>query len=87
MSGGIFTEYFAAAMKRANYEMLEDDGTYFGSIRGFRGVWANAETLEVCRNELLEVLEGWVLLGLKKSDRLPVVDGISLNTGRMPKVA
>ena len=34
-------EYLAAAMKRANYEILSDDGTYYGEIPGFHGVYAN----------------------------------------------
>jgi predicted RNase H-like HicB family nuclease len=78
----MLTEYIAAAMKRARYKILDDDGTYFGEIPGFRGVWSNAETLESCRQELQEALEGWLLLGLKKNARLPVVDGISLSTRR-----
>lgn len=74
----MLTQYIAAAMKRAQYKIIQEDGSYWGEIPGFRGVWANAETLEDCRNELQEVLEGWLLLGLKKNARLPVVDGISL---------
>ena len=42
-------EYIGAAMRRAHYEILSDDGSYYGEIRGFEGVFANAETLEACR--------------------------------------
>ncbi|HUF53636.1 MAG TPA: type II toxin-antitoxin system HicB family antitoxin [Dehalococcoidia bacterium] len=84
----MLTEYIAAAMKRAKYKILEDDGTYFGEIPGFRGVWSNADTLEDCRQELQEVLEGWILLSLKKDARLPVIERINLNrTGRASRVA
>ena len=31
-------------MRRATYEILED-GTYYGEIEGFEGVYANHETL------------------------------------------
>ena len=51
-------QYVRAATKRARYDILEDDGTFYGAIPGFDGVWANAETLEGCREELEEVLEG-----------------------------
>jgi len=78
----MLTEYIAAAMKRAQYKILEDDRTYFGEIPGFQGVWANADSLEECRTELQEALEGWLLLGLQKKARLPVVDGISLTGTR-----
>ncbi len=77
----MLTDYIAAAMARAKYKLL-DDGTYFGEIPGFRGVWGNSETLEQCREDLRGSLEGWILIGLQKNARLPVVNGISLNGGR-----
>lgn len=47
----MLTDYVQAAMRRATYEIL-DDGTYYGEIPGFQGVYANAKTLEACREEL-----------------------------------
>ena len=41
----MLTRYIEAAMAKAKYEIL-DDGTYFGEIPGFRGVWSNARSLE-----------------------------------------
>ena len=75
----MLTAYIRAAMRRAQYEILPDKGTYYGSIPGFQGVWANAPTLEACRDELQEVLEDWVLLTLRRAEALPVIDGIDLN--------
>lgn len=75
----VLTDYVQAAMRRAHYEILPDTGTYYGSIPGFQGVWADAATLEACREELREVLEDWLLLALRRRDPLPVVDGIDLN--------
>lgn len=74
----MLSEYIRAAMHRARYEILEDDGSFYGEIPGFDGVWASATTLEGCREELEEVLEGWIILGLSKNLPLPTVDGISL---------
>ena len=48
-------------------------------IPGLQGVWANADTLEACRDELREVLEEWIILGLKMNHHIPVIDGIELN--------
>jgi len=73
----MLTEYIQAAMRRARYEIL-DDGSFYGEIPGFDGVWATADTLEGCRKELAEVLEGWIILSLSKNLPLPTVDGISL---------
>ncbi len=71
------TEYIRAAMRRATYEILSD-GTFYGEIPGFQGVYANAATLESCREQLQEVLEGWIVLGLRLGHSLPVIDGITL---------
>ena len=81
----MLTEYIQAAMSKAKYEILSDDGTYYGKIPGFKGVWANADTLEDCRRELQEVLAGWIIVGVRFGDRLPAVGGIKLKMPRMPK--
>ena len=71
-------EYIAAAMNRATYEILPDDGTYYGEVPGFEGAYANAPQLEECRNLLEEVLEEWLLLSISKGFPIPVVDGLEL---------
>ncbi len=71
--------YIRAAMKRAHYEILSDDGSFYGEILGLQGVYANAATLEECREELESVLEDWILLGLQLGHELPMVEGIDLN--------
>ncbi len=71
-------DYLNAAMKRAKYKILEDDGTYFGEIPGFDGVWANNQSLEECRSELQEVLEEWLFLRIAKNRGVPDIDGMSL---------
>ncbi len=74
----MLTDYIDAAMKRAQYEILED-GTYFGEIPELEGLWANAKTLEACREELQSGLEDWILMGVQFGDLIPVVEGIDLN--------
>jgi len=74
----MLTRYIQAAMARAKYEILEDDGTFYGSIPGIKGVWANASTLEACRAELEEVLEDWLLLSIADHSPIPEIDGIRL---------
>ena len=75
----MLTAYIHAAMKHARYEILEDR-TYYGEIPGFQGVFANADTLEECREQLQDVLEGWIILGLKLGHALPTVDGLCPDT-------
>ena len=70
-------EYVRAAMRDASYE-LRPDGTLYAEIQRFQGVYVNADTLEACREELQEGLEGWIVLGLRMGHALPVVEGIDL---------
>ncbi len=74
----MLTEYIDAAMRRAEYEILSDDNTFYGYIPGFEGVYANSNTLEPCRSELKEVLEEWILLSISRHLPLPVINGIDL---------
>ena len=69
-------EYIRAAMHEAKYEILPDDGSYYGEISGFQGVYANANQLEACREELEEVLEEWILFRVSRNLPLPAVQGI-----------
>jgi len=64
-------------MRHAHYEILED-GTYYGEIPDCPGVYASAETLEACREQLHEVLEDWIVLGLRMGRTFPLIDGIAL---------
>lgn len=74
----MLTKYLEAAMRHAHYEILADDGTYYGEIPECRGVYANAQTLEECRSELAQVLEDWLLFRIYKNLALPKIDGIKL---------
>jgi predicted RNase H-like HicB family nuclease len=74
----MLTNYIRASMRLAKYEILSDDGTFYGEIPGFDGVYANADTLEACRDELEEVLEEWILFRISRNLSLPIVDGIEL---------
>ncbi len=73
----MLTKYIHEAMKLAKYKILED-GSYYGDIPGFRGVLANADNLEECRDELQDTLEEWILLGIRLGHNLPEANGIRL---------
>ena len=76
---GVLKDYLHAAMRRARYEILTDDGTFYGEIPELQGVLANTETLEACREDLAEALEEWIIIGLLLGHRIPELDGIDLN--------
>ncbi len=74
----MLTKYIQAALHQAKYEILDDDGTFYGEIPPCNGVYANAKTLEEYREELEEVLEEWLLFRISKDLPLPVVGGIAI---------
>ncbi len=74
----MLTQYIATAMHKATYELLED-GTFYGEIPQCEGVWSNANTLETCREDLQDALEGWIILGFRLGHSFPIIDGIDLN--------
>lgn len=65
-------------MQKATYEILSDDGSFYGEIPGFQGVWSNAATLQGCQEELQSALEDWILVRVADHLPLPIVDGIEL---------
>ncbi|MDZ7963284.1 MAG: type II toxin-antitoxin system HicB family antitoxin [Aulosira sp. DedQUE10] len=73
----MLTEYIQAALHRASYEILED-GTFYAEVPELPGLYANAATLEACREELRQSLEEWIVLGLQLGHTLPELDGIFL---------
>ena len=74
----MLTQYLKTAMRKAHYEILPDDGCYYGEISECNGVYATAPSLEACRDQLEEVLEEWVLFRVHRNLALPVIDGVEL---------
>ncbi len=75
----MLTEYIQAAMRRGKYKLLDQDEGFFGEISECPGVWADAPSLEACRDGLREVLEDWILVRARRQLDLPVIDGFDLN--------
>jgi predicted RNase H-like HicB family nuclease len=74
----MLTEYVEKALRHAHYELMEN-GRFWGEIPPLQGVWAEGETLEGCRDALRDVLEDWLLVGLRRGHHIPVLGGIDLN--------
>jgi len=64
-------EFLNFYLNKAKYELIEEGKTYYGEIPELKGVWATGKALEECRRNLLETLEGWVILRLKKNLPIP----------------
>jgi len=70
--------YIQAGMRHARYEIMPENDSYYGEIPLCNGVYAQAATLEACREELQEVLEEWVLFRVHRNLSLPEIDGLRL---------
>jgi len=80
----LLAKYLDQAMERAVYEILEDEGTYYGEIPALQGVWGRHATLEGCRRELREALSDWIALRLTLGLEIPVLADIDLNQLMQP---
>lgn len=71
----MIAEFIQAALKRAKYEL--EDGMFYAEVPELPGVLAYGETLEACREQLIEVIEGWLLIGIRHGDPIPVLIGMN----------
>lgn len=75
----MLTEYLHAAARHATYELLAEDGEFYGEIPPCPGVLATGKNLEECRESLLSALEDWILFRIHRHLSLPVIDGVELS--------
>jgi len=66
-------EYIHAALARAEYEIIDDEEPFYGEIKDLPGVWATGKTLEDCRKNLQEVLDGWIIIHLRRGLPIPTL--------------
>ena len=67
----MITEYIQAALSRAKFEIIEDTEPYYGEVPELAGVWATGNTLEECRHNLVEVIDGWLVVRLHRGLPIP----------------
>jgi len=64
-------EYIEEALKRAKYEIIDDEEPYYGEVEELEGVWATGKTLEECRENLREAIEDWIIFSIRNNFPLP----------------
>ena len=69
----MIAQYIEAALNRARYEIIEDEEPYYGEVPELEGVWATGKTLEECRRNLAEVIDGWLVVRLRKGLDIPPI--------------
>jgi predicted RNase H-like HicB family nuclease len=80
-------EYIDMALQKAHYEMIEDEEPFYGEVAELQGVWASGRTLEECRKNLAEVIDGWVLIRLSRGLPIPEIGGARIQPPREIGVA
>jgi len=69
-------EYINKALAQAHYEIIEDEDPYYGEISDLPGVYASGKNLEECRKNLTEVIDGWLIIRLRRGMQIPPINGI-----------
>lgn len=81
----MLTQYISGALARARFHWLDEDQVCYGEIPELPGVWATGSTVEECREEVQEVVEDWISLGLSRNAHIPVISGIDVNVETVSK--
>ena len=81
-------EYIESALEKAKYEIIDDTLPFYGEVPVLKGVWAQGKTLEECRNNLKDVIEGWIIIRLEKHLSIPTIGKFKIeqSSGRQKKV-
>lgn len=83
----MISAYIDAALSRAHYELIQDEDPYYGEVAELPGVWVSGKTLEECRRNLAEVVEGWVMIRIARGLAIPPLGDTRLNLPRELSVA
>ena len=77
----MISKYIAEALHRAQYRIV-DDGLFCATVAGLPGVLATGKTLEACRDQLVEVIEEWLLVRVAQGLRIPRLGTASVQVRR-----
>ncbi len=76
----MIVDYIEAALRRAHYELIEDEEPYYGEVSELQGVWAGGKNLEECRENLADVVEGWVLIRIARGLVIPPLGHVTVTS-------
>ena len=77
----MINKYKNEALNRAKFEMIDNNKLYYGEITELRGVWATGKTLEECRHNLAEVIDGWLAVRRQRDLNVPYLKPINRTIG------
>ncbi|MCD6165614.1 type II toxin-antitoxin system HicB family antitoxin [bacterium] len=65
------TQYIQNLLRKAEYEYDKETKSWCASVPDLPGVYAQANTVEETREQLVEVIEDYILVSLREKQKLP----------------
>ena len=79
----MLVEYVKTALEKAKYEMIDDTEPFYAEVPKLKGVWATGKTLEECRRNLAQVVEGWLIVRLRKGLEIPRLGRVTVKAAAL----
>lgn len=73
-----FREYITEILKTALYEKGESSDAIIAEAPCLPGCFTQGQNFEEARENLIDAIELWVTVGLKKGEKMPVINGCRL---------
>ena len=70
-----FREYVAEVLKNAIYEKGESSDVVIAEAPDLPGCFTQGKNFEEASQNLIDAIELWVTIGLKKGEEMPIVNG------------
>ena len=70
-----FREYVVGVLKNAIYEKGESSDVIIAEAPDLPGCFTQGKNFEEARQNLIDAIELWVTIGLKKGEEMPIVNG------------
>ena len=75
-----FREYIKEILKNAIYEKGESSNVIIAEAPDLPGCFTQGRNFEEARENLIDAIELWVTVGLRKGEEMPVVNGCRIAT-------
>ena len=80
-------EYVLEAAKLPQYMWCDDVKQWGAVLHEMSFCWAQGDTVEETRAQLLEVIETWIVASLQSGHEIPVINGVCIGYERKKKNA
>lgn len=78
MKAVTFREYVIEVLKNAVYEKGESSNVIIAEAPDLPGCFTQGKNFEEARENLIDAIELWITVGLRKGEEMPVVNGCHL---------